>query len=152
MDQSEAELQSNQSDYSMTSWVMTSTPETKHPSHSSLCSFLWNKFKDTERKHSVLAVLTSVWPILWPETHYLGVLHHDQQKRGRIVTMSHLFYIEFLLYRVYIFGKMVYRTKIILQVFCLISSKKTNVNNNFKLRKISVSRHIMLVFREYEPQ
>lgn len=50
MDQSEAELQSNQSDYSMTSWVMTSAPETKHPSQSSLCSFLWNKFKDKEKK------------------------------------------------------------------------------------------------------
>lgn len=76
VDQSEAELRSNQSDSSMTSWVMTSAPETKHPSRSSLCSFLSNKFKDTERKHSVLAVLASVRPALWPETYYLGALHH----------------------------------------------------------------------------
>ncbi len=63
----------NQSDYSMTSWVMTSAPETKHPSRSSLCSFLSNEFKDTERKHSVLA---SVRLGLRPEAHYHGALPH----------------------------------------------------------------------------
>lgn len=67
--------QSNQSDYSMTSWVMTSAPETKHPSRSSLCSFLSNEFKDTERKQcsGISATGFEAWSSLsWSITSF----HH----------------------------------------------------------------------------